>query len=419
MRASKRWLAVLAVLGCSSGGGGQPDASPEGSEDAGFVTASHTAMPQATSLGGTVLAAPKLVAISFQNDSPMQPTIDAFAQQMQANTGYFSAATSEYGVGPLTSVTFHSTDSSPATLTDSDVQAWVTNAIQSVTGFPPPDANTIYKLFYPASTTVTTAFGQTCVEFQGYHDSFMMGSQSIIYAVVPRCDAPIPSITLADEMTAEASHEIVEAATDPYPSSTKPAYITVDSASHAWELLAGGEIGDLCAAFPDSFYKPAGFDHLVQRVWSNANAAANHDPCEPQGTSPYFNSAPVLPDMITVSVGGQPVQTQGVKLSPGNSATIELDLYSDMPTSGPWTVSALDITSAFFGGSPALSFSFDTNTGQNGDVIHLTIQSMKAVPGGAPFWIESDLGQLGDGGVFSCLLPNCQATVWLAAVSND
>jgi hypothetical protein len=417
----RRIVWLLSALACG-GGGNQPDASMQDvakpDADGGFVIAAHTPMPQAMTGGGSVMSAPKVVAVSFQNDTMMQPAIDAFASQMQTVTAYWSGATGEYGVGPLTSVPFHSTDTPPATLSDSDVQTWITTAIQSTAGFPQPDENTIYTLFYPSGTNVTTLFGTTCQEFEGYHDSFAMGSTSIVYAIVPRCPPPVSSVTLADQMTAEASHEIVEAATDPFPSSPKPGYITVDSSSLAWSLLAGGELGDLCAAFPDSFYKPSGFDNLVQRIWSNAAAAGSHDPCEPQGNSPYVNAAPVLNDTITLNVNGISAPTKGVKLSAGQSTTIELDLYSDAPTP-PWTVSAIDITSAFFGGSQALSFSFDTNTGQNGDKLMLTIKSLNNVAGGALFWIESDLGSGSDGGFFSCQPPSCAASVWLGAVAPN
>jgi hypothetical protein len=413
------FLCALALLACSGGGTGS-DASTDAGTDAPFVTASHTAMPQAVTLGGSVLATPKMVAISFQSDATMQPAIDAFASQMQNDGAYWTGAVGEYGVGALTSVTFHSATTPPASLMDADVQTFLTNEIQTDATFPKPDASTIYTLFYPLNVNVTTSFGVTCQQFQGYHDSFTLGANQVIYAIVPRCQPPpVVGVTLADQMTAEASHEIAEAATDPYPTSSKPGYITVDANSHAWELLAGGEVGDLCAAFPDSFYKPSGFDHLVQRIWSNQAAAADHDPCEPDGTSPYFNAAPVLADTITVTTGSGNVHTQGVKLSKGQSATIEVDLYSDAPTSGPWTVSAYDITSAFFGGQPALSFSFDNNTGQNGDKLNLTITALQTVVGGALFWIESDLGLTGDAGLFACQPPNCQATVWLAAVAPN
>jgi hypothetical protein len=362
-------------------------------------------MPTAVSSGGSVIASPKIVAISFQND-PLQSAVDAFASQLVSAPDYWKGAVSEYGVGPVTQVVYHAAETPPATLTDADVHTWLTNKIQNDSTFPQPDASTIYTLFYPSGTNVTFGGGVTCNEFQGYHDSYpLTASTNVIYAIVPRCPPPVSSVTVADQMTAEASHELVEAATDPLPGQ-KPAYITVDSASHAWELLAGGEIGDLCAGFGAVFYKPQGFDNIVQRVWSNAAAAASHDPCEPNGATPYFNSAPLLTDTITVRVAGIPLKTTGLKLGVGQSATVEVDLFSDAPTSGPWKVSAIDITSMFFGGKTALTFSFDNDTGQNGDKLNLTITYVSAITGspGAPFWIQSDLGGT--------------STVWLGAVNN-
>ncbi len=399
---------VALVLACSGGGGGQPDS---GGDDGGTEAeaapipypAPHAAMPKAVSSGGSVIASPKIVAISFQND-PLQSAVDAFASQLVSVPDYWKGAVSEYGVGAVTQVVYHAAETPPASLTDADVQAWLTNKIQNDSTFPQPDASTIYTLFYPTGVNVTNFGGVTCQAFQGYHDSYpLSASVNVIYAIVPRCPPPpVQGVTDADQMTAEATHELIEAATDPNPSS-KPAYITVDGDSHAWELLAGGEIGDLCGAFPDSFYTPKGFDHLVQRVWSNANAAAGHDPCEPNGTTPYFNSAPLVSDTITISVGGQSVKTKGIKVPIGQSVTVEVDLYSDAPTSGPWKVSAIDITNMFFGGKPALSFSFDTNTGQNGDKLQMTVTLLRSVAGGAPFWIQSDLGSA--------------STVWLGAVN--
>jgi hypothetical protein len=97
--------------------------------------------------------------------------------------------------------------------------------------------------------------------------------------------------------------------------------------------------------------------------------------------------------------------TQGVHIPVGQSATVELDLYSDAPTSGPWHLSAVDFASAFMGQPPELSFSFDATQGQNGDKVHLTIKALKASALGASnFWIQSDLGQ--------------SSTVWLGVVGN-
>lgn len=404
-------LGVTSAIACGGDDSGQPDASGDdaavesGDEvDAGF-TAPHPAMPQAINSGGSVIASPKLVAISFMGD-PLQADVDAFASQMVSVTGYWQGAVAEYGVGAITSSVFHVPTAAPSgTIADTDVQSWITSEIQNDATFPPVDASTIYAVFYPSGTTVSTGFETTCDQIQGYHGSVPLSSTSnAIYAVVPRCPPPpVAGVTDSDQMTAEASHEVIEAATDPLPN-VAPAYATVDDASHAWEVF-GGEIGDLCAAFPDSFYRPPGFDHLVQRVWSNANAAASHDPCQPNGTTPYFNAAAVVSDTITVAVNGKSVKTQGVRLAVGATTTIPIDCYSDAPTSGPWKLSTFDVEADFYGEAATLQLSLDKTTCQNGDVVNMTIKLLRANFGGAPFWIESDLGSA--------------STVWLGSVNPD
>ncbi len=215
----------------------------------------------------------------------------------------------------------------------------------------------------------------------------------------------MPSVGALDNVTAAASHEMVEIATDPLPQD-RPAWSQFDADHRAWELTAGGEIGDVCAGLPGAWVRPPGIDNLVQRIWSNEAAAADHDPCEPMGVSPYFNSAPVLGDAVAVTDAlGNAFMTQGVHIAVGQQQTVELDLFSDAPTSGPWNVSALDLTSAFFGGTEALSFSLDANQGKNGEKVHLTITAVSEAPNKtAPFWIRNELGG--------------KRTVWMGVVAN-
>ena len=70
-----------------------------------------------------------------------------------------------------------------------------------------------------------------------------------------------------------------------------------------------------------------------------------HDPCVPRTTTaPYFNAMPVLPDDIDFAVGAETtVSTKGVSVPVGQSRTVELDLYSDGDTGGPFNVSPLPI----------------------------------------------------------------------------
>lgn len=65
----------------------------------------------------------------------------------------------------------------------------------------------------------------------------------------------------------------------------------------------------------------------------------------------------------------------------------------------------LNVTSAFFGGAPALSLALDKTEGQNGDKLHLTIKALATSNlGAAPFWVQSDLGGV--------------TTVWIGVVGN-
>jgi len=73
----------------------------------------------------------------------------------------------------------------------------------------------------------------------------------------------------------------------------------------------------------------------------------------------YFNSALVPTDNVIFQ--GEFV-THGVKIPLGTSRTVEVDLYSDGPTSGPWTLAA----SATVG---ELGLSFDVSSGVNGDKV--------------------------------------------------
>lgn len=375
---------------------GGPDLAP--------FAAPHADAPQAQTSGGPVMANPKFLAISFDGDLD-QAMIDAFVTQL-APSNYWANAVKEYGVGAATVLTpIHIATAPTASQTQDGVAMWLKDQIMNTAGFPAPDDNTIYTIFYPANVQISGPFGFSCATFNGYHDDFQLASgQYVTYAVVPRCPPPVQGLTSFDMLTATGSHEFIEAATDPV-ASDNPAWDHVDDAHAAWAMVGGGgEIGDLCAGFPGVFYQPADLPFLVQRVWSNAAAAAGHDPCQPGGVSPYFNSAAVVSDDVEVAIPFA-VLSKGVKIPVGSSAMVELDLFSDAPTSGPWTVKAIDFASTFMGQPTELKFAFDKTQGQNGDKIQMTITAAKAASMGAsPFWIQSDLGNT--------------STVWLGVVGQ-
>jgi hypothetical protein len=369
---------------------GAPEAAPviDSGPPPGYP-APHPPLPKVIPVGGPVIAMPTLYAVTFPGDallSSIQSLISTIG-----GTAYWTANTSEYGVGPATAgQPISLTEQAPAQIDDAQIQTWIGQKVTAGT-FPQPDANTLYVIFYPASTSITLFGTSSCQQFGGYHNEGQLANgQPFAYAILPRCSD-------INELSAATSHELVEGVTDPHPQ-TNPAYGQVDGDHVIWPVVLGGqETGDMCAQFQSSFYRPAGYNFVLQRCWSDMAAAASHDPCAPSLPGEvYYNAAPVQNDNVTLMFMGQPILTKGVHIPIGSTKTIEVDLFSDGPTTGPWTVDASDAAVFFGGGNGVLSCSLDKTTGQNGDKLNLTITATAAGQfGGEPFIVHSQLGSSG------------------------
>lgn len=398
-----------------AGAGGNVAGSAGSAGDNGMPSdvypAPHPDPPRVISLGGPVLLSPKIYPVYFANDDPaFTGKITDFTNKVGA-TDYWLATVEEYGgVGPASSAPpIQLGENAPANLTDDQIQNWLEGKLNSNDpAFPTADDNTLIALFYPASVTITLQGAKSCEYFGAYHNNITLdgahGNRNVAYAVMPHCKG-FGGMSELDAMTSSASHEFIEAATDPYPFSD-PAHAQVDNEHIFWQLaLGGGENADLCAQSASSFVKfPELPQYMVQRSWSNISAMAGHDPCVP--TLPgnvYFNSAPVMPDKITVNIG-QIVKMEGVVIPVGEERTIEVALFSDAKTSGPWSVKAFDLA-ALQGGSPELDLAFDKDSGVNGEKLNLTIKVLKQSQYGINlFYLLSNLGN--------------QQNIWIGLVGN-
>jgi hypothetical protein len=297
-------------------------------------------------------------------------------------------------------------ETAPKSIDDQGVDAFLNGKLASG-ALGPVDASTMYTIVYPQGTTITVntsgQSAQSCSSFGGYHVDTNVNGTDVPYAVIPTCGT-FDTLGGVDAVTGPMTHELIEAVTNPY-SQGNPAYAMVDTDHTVWAFLGGGEVGDLCAWNPASFYVPSDLKATVQKTWSNAMAAAGHDPCAPDATGAvYFNSAPVFPETITLQLN-QTVTTRGITIPVGQKKTIEVDLFSDAPTNGPWTVSAFDVVARARGSSSSMKFSWDRSSGVNGEKLHLTIEVTGASSfGGGVFAIESTLGS--------------RASAWLGLVKN-
>ncbi len=345
--------------------------------------APHQPPPKVINFGGPVLKSPKIQPIFFSNDDPdYVAKVTDFVTKL-GPTNYWAAVTSEYGVGPSEALpAVQLPETATGTITDADVEAWLGAKLNADDpSFAVPDADTVYAIIYPTGLTISSGGSLSCQSFGGYHSNFALdanhANQDVAYIVLPRC-ADFGNIHDLDAVTGALAHELVEAATDPYPM-TDPAYAQTDNAHIFWvRALGGGETGDMCAQDPDSFTKFDELPYVVQRSWSNKAAAMGHDPCQP--TKPgdvYYQATPVLTDTITYGGGGFQTNVKGVKIPVGESRTVDLQLFSDGPTDTPINVHADDF-SALIGGTPHLDFSFDATKGYNGQTLHMTITANSA-----------------------------------------
>jgi hypothetical protein len=363
--------------------------------------APHPAAPQVVT-GGVIDSHPKIVSVSFAGD-PLEADIDTFAAAIGTTT-YWGDRTKEYGIAPLSPVgRIHDPTVWPASTDDSQIQAWLIGQLDDPdAGWPAADKDTIFALYFPPGVSITnhsqglpaSCGTPTAPTWHGYHDNVTLpGGQLVPYAIISRCDSipEDPSATGIQYVSAVTSHEVIEAITDPFVTIGQLGYFGTDPDHLAFELATGAELGDMCALVGNAFYTPPDFPYVVQRIWSNSVARTGHDPCLPEPAGQvYFNSVPVLPDTIRVpSIYGVGRQTsKGVKIPKGQKGTVEVDLFSEAPTPGPWTVRAFETD-----GASDLSFSFDKSTGQNGDKLKLTITVAEtSVQGAEAFIIVSTLG---------------------------
>jgi hypothetical protein len=124
------------------------------------------------------------------------------------------------------------------------------------------------------------------------------------------------------------SHEVLETASDPV-NGTGFTLDLNDTNNWAWVDIAGGdEAADLCVdpfGLNQDVASSGAFS--VQRIWSNAQAAAGHDPCVPVPAGEvYFNVAPSQAFFVT---------------NVGQSVTFEVTAFADGPTDA-WTLVAQD-----------------------------------------------------------------------------
>jgi len=369
------------------------DAGPDIEQDPDVYPAKHQPLAQIDYLGGPLLDHVKIVTVTFQGDV-RRDDLYAFDDAL-VTSAFWHATVAEYGIHDGTSgghIELPDTVSGKD-VTDTDIQNLLLANIASG-ALPAPDAQTLYVLYYPASTTILFGNGAAlgCVDFLAYHSSFPFSldggpsSSELVYATVARCSFSTPADT-AMYLTVGASHAIAEAVTNPHAFSA-PGYMLVTN--DAW-LRSGGstqnnELGDLCGIY-DVY--DAGW--AVQLLWSNAAASSSKPPCQPAPAGQIGFGAAVRTTLDLI--GGR--KSYGyVTLAPGQSKDVVVDVFSGAPLPNelslyvgrprPGTPRMMDVIP----GGITASLSRATAHNGNGVVLTVTVPTSTAV-GDYPFAVRA------------------------------
>jgi hypothetical protein len=268
---------------------------------------------------------------SATRDVNSMPDINAFTSNLTQD-GYFDAA-SQYSVGSASFKGSHegtSCGSPGSTESFLDILAWITCEVQVPgTGVPYPDTNegdTIYNVWLPTGTipaeAKSTQPGVACSGFTAYHSMSAALTIQLVGGIVPVPDIqqyaytvlPVDCAGDFDGLTANASHEMIEASTDPNFGIGWIDLSTFDFGALD-HIAKAGEAADICepgagAAPTDSVRLDDGT--LVAPYWSNA-ANSGAGACEPQtyevdlGETGLPGTVPHHVDLTGAAVGNRGV----------------------------------------------------------------------------------------------------------------
>jgi hypothetical protein len=307
----------------------------------------------------------KLVTVSFPG-STRESDITAFGDWL-VTSSWLSMVGAEYGVGSGTHQHVALTDSLPASIAVANVDALIQQHVADHSL--PSGQDVLYAVFLPDGAQIKeTDPSYSCAVYHGrftpafHRQTETPGTSSYALVVVPTCTA-----LTRDVLEVAASHEIIEAATNPY-IFDNPAYIF--PTGDPWEPL-GGEIADMCEAnWPID-------GHTVTRVWSNQAAANSHNPCAPSNM-PFYEVS-VSPPSATIPPGG----TASFTITGWSSAQID-----------PWMVI---VEPSYFDSSAdsLITSTIDVAKLGNGDVGHVTLTAPARISSGttATIYIESAADQ--------------------------
>jgi hypothetical protein len=324
----------------------------------------HRPFSEVPTLDGVLLSPLHLTTIVPANDAGDAPALFDFSSALRT-TRWWRTVAGEYHLGDIAAT--HELMGPPITadITDHEIYEYI-HALVDANASLAPDGNSLYLLYLPRGIQVISEgkANTDCNTFGAYHTSYEFRGDN--WAVVQRCT----EVAAVENMTVSASHEIVEAATDPGGRGYRLPEVAAEmpwteTIWNAFDRTGGTELADLCEG---TFWVEG--EHVFQRIWSNAAARGGRDPCIPALGEPFYDSDvdqdwyPVAAgDSVTIAlkgwatgrVGAWPVKVlidggavaftatlhpSGQTLEPGATLALAVTAPADAP-SGSWAIATI------------------------------------------------------------------------------
>ncbi len=236
---------------------------------------------QLTDYGGPLISAPKVYAVLWGAGTFFPQLGDGeaasfFGGVLQSSyvdwLSEYDSASQTIGrgsfVGPPISITPSPTNNG-SQIDDAANIAPELEAQIAARHLPTPDANTIFVLYFRQGQVITEGGMNSLTGFCAYHNSISAAPSNIRYAVMPYIDnLGCGTDSAWDNMTAVASHELIETMTDP-----DGGLASTYAPPLGWYNASYGEIGDLCNAQHARVVGGDGGTYVVQKQWSNTEHA--------------------------------------------------------------------------------------------------------------------------------------------------
>jgi hypothetical protein len=318
-------------------------------------------LPRVTHVGGPFLRRPEVTTVTFAGDEATRVSrLEAFGEAI-VRSPWWHDVTAGYCLGSEDCIAPGRAGSTvrlarrlPARVRDVDVELVLAEEARggALSGL---GAEALVLAYLPRGVVLSDAFhARYCAGGpRAFHRMLRADGVALAYAVIPRCGDEA-------ETTATASHEMLEAATNPDPN--RPGF-RLDAAPRFVAFRANGsEPADPCTLLNRDRHRHDEGGFRVQRAWSNRQADRGGDPCVPSvAERPYLALIP-----------RQPV----VRLpSEGATASIVVDAAADRAVAG-WSVSAVDLTGEQEG-RPYVDARLDRQRVASGDTAVLTLRLLR------------------------------------------